>query len=272
MVTAYTNTQIKNSILENNGTKEVVSSTVSFINSFLSSSNGVCIKFTDSYFSGSSGLESELSSNGINTPFVKLESNSILIGLASSDALNKDQRGYYRFDLPDIGAYEFDGVNDSNPPSVPDVLEGETYEVCEGEQLHSIDLPIGTINDIYSEVRIENDVCFPVDPSIGSFGVIWTFYDENNNSVQRAQVISIVCETASINELNNDVIIYPNPSSIIHIKNSFKIAKIFDLSGKLRLISSLNNLDISELNRGVYLLELFDNHGKAIGVTKIIKD
>ena len=275
VVTAYTNTQIKNSILENNGTKEVVSSTVSFINSFLSSSNGVsgALNSQDSYFSGSSGLESELSSNGINTPFVKLESNSILIGSASSDALSKDQRGYYRFDLPDIGAYEFDGVNDSNPPSVPDVLEGKTYEVCEGEQLHSIDLPIGTINDIYSEVRIENDVCFPVDPSIGSFGVIWTFYDENNNSVQRAQVISIVCETASINELNNDVIIYPNPSSsIIHIKNSFKTAKIFDLSGKLRLISSLNNLDISELNRGVYLLELFDNHGKAIGVTKIIKD
>lgn len=275
VVTAYTNTQIKNSILENNGSKEVVSSTVSFINSFLSSSNGVSgtLNSQDSYFSGSSGLESELSSNGINTPFVKLTSNSFLIGSASSDAINKDQRGFYRFDLPDIGAYEFDGVNDNNPPSVPDVLEGVTYEVCEGEQLHSIELPIGTINDIYSEVRIENDVCFPVDPSIGSFGVIWSFYDENNNVVQRAQSISIVCETASLNELNNDVVIYPNPSSsIIHIKNSFKTAKIFDLRGQLQLISSVNDLDVSELNSGVYLLELFNHHDKSIGVTKMIKN
>jgi hypothetical protein len=275
VITAYTDTQIKNSVLENNGSKEVVGSTISFIHSFLSSSNGVSgtLNSQQSYFSGSSGLESELSSNGINTPFVKLTSNSILIGSGSSDAINKDQRGYYRFDLPDIGAYEFDGVNDSNPPSVPDILEGATYEVCEGEQLHSIDLPIGNIYDNYSDLRIENDVCFPVDPSIGSFGVIWTFYDENNNYVQRAQSISVVCETASLNELNNDVIIYPNPSSsIIHIKNSFKTAKIFDLKGQLQLISSGNDLDVSELNRGVYLLELFDHHGKAIGVTKMIKN
>lgn len=72
----------------------------------------------------------------------------------------------------------------------------------------------------------------------------------------------------------NSILIYPNPTcGIIHLKNTVKIknisTEIYDLSG--RKISSImgEKLDISYLNKGIYILKV--TNGNQVFKTKIIK-
>jgi hypothetical protein len=66
--------------------------------------------------------------------------------------------------------------------------------------------------------------------------------------------------------------IYPNPSSgIINIRlNQFKKAELYDLSGKKVLTSMDRLMDISSIDKGVYLINIERQDGTT-SVTKIIK-
>jgi hypothetical protein len=66
--------------------------------------------------------------------------------------------------------------------------------------------------------------------------------------------------------------IYPNPSSgIINIRlNQFKKAELYDLSGKKVLTSINRSIDISSVDKGVYLITLERQDGTT-SVNKIIK-
>lgn len=276
VITAYTTAVIKNSILENNSPTEVKGSSndITIINSFLSNTDGISGSITSQTLltGDDSGLKETLQIFGTNIPYVALENDSFLIDAGSSDALNKDQRGYYRFGTADIGAYEFDGVNDTQPPLVPDVIESVTYEICEGQQLHGLTIPTEGISDYHSTVTAINDKCFPIDPSVETFGVIWTFTDENNNSISRAQVVNIACQTASLEDFKIDVDFYPNPtSSHIQINSNFSKALIYDITGKVMISSTASVIDLSSLPNNVYILQLKNANGIGIGVAKIIK-
>ena len=70
----------------------------------------------------------------------------------------------------------------------------------------------------------------------------------------------------------NDISIYPNPSSsYLFLNNSTVLeAKVYDLKGKLILIENITNkLDISYLDKGVYIIKFSDGSGELIH--KIIK-
>jgi hypothetical protein len=80
--------------------------------------------------------------------------------------------------------------------------------------------------------------------------------------------------TASVDEVfSSEISIYPNPASqFINIESNSKINKVevFNLLGK-RVLSTLNfknNLDISSLSKGMYMLKL--TSGKSVGSKKLI--
>ena len=75
-------------------------------------------------------------------------------------------------------------------------------------------------------------------------------------------------EKTSVNETTlENVVIYPNPSSgIFNIKSSDDVFDfyVFDISGKLVHNSTLNgnsSLDLSELGKGSYIVEVINSSG-----------
>ena len=74
--------------------------------------------------------------------------------------------------------------------------------------------------------------------------------------------------TNSITSNNHDIIIYPNPSSnFINIKSNkhIKSINLFDISGKeISFLFNDNNLDMSLIRPGFYILIIELNNGKRI--------
>ncbi len=69
------------------------------------------------------------------------------------------------------------------------------------------------------------------------------------------------------------MIIYPNPTSdIITIKGLSEkgFTYIYDSNGKLVKISSENEINIVDLDEGIYYLKIFNNNNEIIGVTKVV--
>ena len=73
-----------------------------------------------------------------------------------------------------------------------------------------------------------------------------------------------------------DINVYPNPTNgIIKIKTDKEILyfKIFNLFGQLMFEAGFQNeIDISELNSGLYILKLYDNTNLMIKTIKIVKE
>ena len=71
------------------------------------------------------------------------------------------------------------------------------------------------------------------------------------------------CPTASVDDQNQlDISIYPNPSSdIVYIEGNYTQLKVvvYDILGKQLIKESItNHIDISQLDKGVYILQLSD--------------
>ena len=81
----------------------------------------------------------------------------------------------------------------------------------------------------------------------------------------------------SLESLTSDVSLYPNPANdllnVYNAKNSTSLMVIFDLSGKTVLRSQVNSgqnqLQLTNISSGVYLVELF-NGGKKISNQKLV--
>ncbi|QMU63492.1 MAG: T9SS type A sorting domain-containing protein [Flavobacteriaceae bacterium] len=89
----------------------------------------------------------------------------------------------------------------------------------------------------------------------------------------------IEASTLSIEEQNasQNLILYPNPSNeLIHIESNstIKTAIVYDLNGRVvKKVSSdtINEINISELSTGIYLLKLFDANAMVMSAKKVIK-
>ena len=77
--------------------------------------------------------------------------------------------------------------------------------------------------------------------------------------------------TLGINKKSN--LFYPNPvTDEIHINiNNFDRATIFELSGKRVMSSKKTQIDLSKLNKGIFLMKVQDQSGQIFN-TKIIKE
>ena len=83
------------------------------------------------------------------------------------------------------------------------------------------------------------------------------------------------CPTASVDDKNQlDISIYPNPTSdIVYIDGNYTQLKVFvyDILGKQVINKSItNSIDISQLEKGVYILQLSD--GVKLTTQRIIKN
>jgi len=105
-----------------------------------------------------------------------------------------------------------------------------------------------------------------------SFGKVHLFDSQNNETsnfdagVSPGTVVFDVRSSAGVSEINESISIYPNPTvDELHvIKEGVK--HIFDLTGKLMLQSNENILNVSNLNQGMYVLEV--NGAKAHFIKK----
>ena len=105
-----------------------------------------------------------------------------------------------------------------------------------------------------------------------SFGKVHLFDSQNNEinnfdaGVSPGTVVFDVRSSAGDSEINESISIYPNPTvDELHvIKEGVK--RIFDLTGKLMLQSNENILNVSNLNQGMYVLEV--NGAKAHFIKK----
>jgi len=82
------------------------------------------------------------------------------------------------------------------------------------------------------------------------------------------------CSTLNLNDLNQlNISIYPNPTSdIVYIDGNYSQLKVgvFDILGKQLMNKSITNtIDISQLEKGVYILQLSD--GSKLTAQRIIK-
>jgi len=83
------------------------------------------------------------------------------------------------------------------------------------------------------------------------------------------------CPTASVDDQTQlDIFIYPNPTSdIVYIDGNYSQLKvvIFDILGKQVMNKPItNSIDISQLEKGVYILQLFD--GAKLTTQRMIKN
>ena len=77
--------------------------------------------------------------------------------------------------------------------------------------------------------------------------------------------------STDLTEKNLPIQIYPNPASEkFNISGPFNKAIIFNIEGKQLIISRSNEIDISLLSEGVYLIKVFDNKNNIIDVKKLI--
>lgn len=85
----------------------------------------------------------------------------------------------------------------------------------------------------------------------------------------------IDCSTASVDNQNQlDISIYPNPTSdVVYIDGNYTLLKavVYDILGKQVMKESItNNIDISQLEKGVYILQLSD--GAKLTTQRIMKN
>jgi hypothetical protein len=83
------------------------------------------------------------------------------------------------------------------------------------------------------------------------------------------------CPTASVDDQNQlDMLVYPNPTSdILYIDGNYSQLKVvvYDILGKQVINKSItNSIDISQLEKGVYILQLSD--GAKLTIQRIIKN
>jgi len=103
--------------------------------------------------------------------------------------------------------------------------------------------------------------------------------DKNVEIGQMIKANFSMCEITGLNEPSNgnqEITIYPNPTTgIISIEEFSNFSyKIYSLNGQLIKYknTSANSIDITELNKGLYLIQLFDFHSKKAYNIKIVKD
>jgi FKBP-type peptidyl-prolyl cis-trans isomerase 2 len=70
----------------------------------------------------------------------------------------------------------------------------------------------------------------------------------------------------------------PNPGSLVIESNTYKFSKVVitTLGSKVMITKNLqgaqkSTIDLSNLSQGVYLVQIFDNNGKALSVRRIVK-
>ena len=157
--------------------------------------------------------------------------------------------------------YEDQNINE-NYSKFYDIMEAQNGDiVCTGQMTD--DDVWGGNADYTWVLRVDSDGCF--EPGCGvadSVQLVYTYSD----------LVTGTNEVESDYSYQNDIKIYPNPSSTeinVELSSDIKILKwnIFDIPGSKILsgtIENINKIDISTLKSGLYYLEVIDDKGRSV--------
>jgi len=153
-------------------------------------------------------------------------------------------------------SYVFDGVSDFNS-------DISSWDVSNVTDMSYMFRSATSFNQNISNWCVTNITSEPTEFSINSSLI------ESNKPVWGS------CPTASLDDQNQlDISIYPNPSSdMVYIDGNYTQLKVvvYDILGKQVINKSItNSIDISQLEKGVYILQLSD--GAKLTTQRIIKN
>jgi transforming growth factor-beta-induced protein len=145
--------------------------------------------------------------------------------------------------------------------ALPNLTEVLTYHVL-GIEVLSTELvagPVNTLNGAPVTISLTNGVM------VNTANVTTADVTSDNGVVHVIDAVLLPIET-SVNQLNNiKSLVYPNPTEgTINIESSATSFRLLDQSG--RIVASQNilgskSIDLSQLNAGVYMLELTSSEG-----------
>ena len=142
---------------------------------------------------------------------------------------------------------------------------------------------MGDLDNI-KEFSIAHITAFPTSTN-SSVDVLKSYTDHvkslygcDNNGMYGNCTSPIANDQIQINETINNILVYPNPTNnVLYIKSNQQIESIclYDITGKniikKQTKNNLNQLDISNLRNGIYVLHLVDENQK-ITVKQVIKN
>jgi hypothetical protein len=107
---------------------------------------------------------------------------------------------------------------------------------------------------------------FASETDFFSFGNVHIFNASNtelasfNVGVSPGTIVFDVRSTsANLNELASNITVYPNPTTDFLNVNIEGTKRVLDLQGKVLVTSDLNKIEVSNLNSGMYFLEVEGN-------------
>ncbi len=142
---------------------------------------------------------------------------------------------------------------------------------CRDNKLTSLNLANGNNSSIE---LLQSDI----NPDLACIQVDDTTYSNNNWTTANGFIknwwtsYSEDCATVlSISDLeNNNLSVYPNPTTGVTYFSEFGNVQVFDMSGRLVLeINNTNSIDLSNQENGVYIVKT--ENQKSSGITRIIK-
>lgn len=128
----------------------------------------------------------------------------------------------------------------------------------------------------YDPNGIYNTICIEVDDVDAALSNQFPYSDWDITHYHAAYIFTddmVQCSlsTESFSQLN--IKIYPNPANgwiYLDSDTSVQIAEIYNLQGQKVLTSNQNQINISDLSSGIYLIKILDSNSKS-SIQKIIK-
>jgi len=141
-----------------------------------------------------SGNLGVLANYGGATPTCSINPGSPLINAGTAN-IEYDQRGFCRPNTSDIGAFEYNGVEDVIAP-VPDVASLPDLVYCPLTEVTTLIYPTATEN-CSSNIIVTHNACLPITTP-GTTVVTWTYEDGNGNTSTQIQNVLIADVTAPV--------------------------------------------------------------------------
>ena len=180
---------------------------------------------------------------------------------AKTSSITVSSAGAYTVTQTLGGCTSVSGSGVAAPLTIPEVTFLPLNKVC----INTIPFALtsGTpIGGFYSGTGVKSDVFNPFLAGFGVFTIVYTFTEINGCSASNQQSIEVGCEETQSNSFN----VYPNPSNgkiSFNVKGAVpEVLNVHDELGKLvynGLLVSVNDIyfiDLSELSKGIYSLEI----------------
>lgn len=187
-----------------------------------------------------------LVNNGGSTPTCSINPGSPLINAGTAN-FEYDQRGFCRTNTSDIGAFEYNGVQDIIAPT-PDLAVLPDLVFCSNTEVTTLVYPTATEN-CASSIIVTHNACFPITGT-GTTVVTWTYDDGNGNTSTQTQNI-VLGNTVNVN--------VTQAGSLLTASATGATYQWLDCNNGNALVSGETNQAFTPTITGNYAVEITEN-------------